>query len=246
MKTAGIDLAGLMIERTNDMSLGSYMQKYIWEPLGITNMTFHILERPDMHKNLTGFSERIGGVHPMFGTPAHPTTKLQPLSYVNTWWHENVIGDAGGAGAYGTIVDYQKVLHSITANDGKLLSSKMCDELFKPQLSASSREDLMKFWAYPEVMGIQAAGLPHGAKLDHGLGGVITLEDTDGQRRKGSMSWSGLPNNYWWADRDSGVSGVYGSQVLATGDPKSIAMFKEFERGVYQKVKEVRGKILKS
>ncbi len=61
-----------MVERVTGMSLGKYMQKNIWEPLGIKSMTFHLEERSDMRSRLMATSERIGGVHPMFGTPVCP------------------------------------------------------------------------------------------------------------------------------------------------------------------------------
>lgn len=32
---------------------------------------------------------------------------------------------------------------------------------------------------------------------DWGLGGLLSMEDVEGGRKKGSMAWSGLPNLYW-------------------------------------------------
>lgn len=42
---------------------------------------------------------------------------------------------------------------------------------------------------------------------------------------------------YTGADRASGISGVYGTQIIPTGDPKSIELFSEFEKSVYDKVR---------
>jgi CubicO group peptidase (beta-lactamase class C family) len=102
------------------MSLRNYMKKYIWGPLGITNMTFHLEERPDMLPRLPNMTERQGGVN-VFGTALNPAGALQFTS--DTVWAMGMSDDSGGAGAYDSIVDYQMVLHSITAGDGKLLGA---------------------------------------------------------------------------------------------------------------------------
>ncbi|KAK0103623.1 hypothetical protein ONS95_005635 [Cadophora gregata] len=240
---AGPDWAGVMIERTNGMSLGKYMQKYIWEPLGIKNMTFHLEDRPDMLKRRAGTGERMGGINPMFGCPADPSAKIQHgVEGVSFWWRdEGVPDDSGGAGAFGSIVDYQKILHSITAGDGKLLSKEMNDELFRPCLSERSRKQFMALCTFKEINAIHGATLPMGTQLDYAPGGAICLEDIESRRRRGTMYWTGLPNLYWFADRDGGISGIYGTQTLAPGDPKSGEMFKQFEIvAMYKKAKETR------
>lgn len=55
------------------------------------------------------------------------------------------------------------------------------------------------------------------------------------------MNWAGLPNIFWWADRESGTWGIYGSQVIPTADPKSIQLFEELEKAMYEKIRESRG-----
>ncbi|KAH7397682.1 beta-lactamase/transpeptidase-like protein [Cadophora sp. MPI-SDFR-AT-0126] len=238
----GPDWAGVMIQRTTGMSLGEYMQKNIWEPLDIKNMTFHLEERPDMLKRRAGTGVRMGGVNPIFGCPADPSAKIMHgADGVSFWWKdEGVPDDSGGAGAFGSIVDYQKILHSITAGDGKLLSQEMNDELFRPCLSEGSRKQLMALCTFKEINVVHGPTLPIGTQLDYAVGGAICLEDVEGRRRKGTMHWLGLPNLYWFADRDTGVSGIFGTQTLAPGDPKSAEMFKQFEIAMYEKAKETR------
>jgi hypothetical protein len=105
--------------------------------------------------------------------------------------------DSGGAGGYGSVVDYQKILHSITAGDGKLLGPEMQEELFRPQLSESARTSFMQIKTLKEVVDIQTSGVPMGTQTDHALGGAVILEDLEGRRRKGTLCWGGLPNLYW-------------------------------------------------
>jgi CubicO group peptidase (beta-lactamase class C family) len=229
-----------MVERSNDMSLGRYMQKYIWEPLGIKNITFHLEERPDMLERFPEMTERLGGMD-MFGTAADPSAKLGWGP--NIWWRQGMTDDSGGAGGYGSAVDYQKILHSITAGDGKLLGPEMQEELFRGQLSDPARAQFTLGRSIQQINNIQTSGVPLSTPMDHSLGGAVLLEDLDGRRRKGSLSWGGLPNMYWWVDRASGISGMYGSNLIPTGDPRSIEMFKVFEADVYEKAKSQGGKL---
>jgi len=57
------------------------------------------------------------------------------------------------------------------------------------------------------------------------------------------LGWQGVPDfyRYSWADRSSGVSGVHGSQVIPTSDPKSMKMSTEFEKSAYQRIKAEEG-----
>ena len=80
-----------------------------------------------------------------------------------------------------------------------------------------------------------------GTEMDYALGGAVILENLEGRRSKGTLSWGGLPNFYWWADRASGISGTYGSNLIPTGDPRSIEMFKVFEADMYEKAKVYKG-----
>jgi hypothetical protein len=118
--------------------------------------------------------------------------------------------DSGGAGAYGSMVDYQKILHSITAGDGKLLRAGMLEELFRPQLTEAVQAQLSMLLSIREVPDVMTPGIPMGTKMGYALGGSVILEDLEGRRRKGTLNRARLPNIFW-ADRASDVSGIYGS-----------------------------------
>jgi hypothetical protein len=107
--------------------------------------------------------------------------------------------------------------------------------MFKPQLSKSSQAYLMRLCKSPELSDGMAPSMPMGTKVDYGLGGMLCLEDIEGRRRSGTMFWSGLPNMYWFSDRKSGMCGMYASQLVPTGDPKSIELFAQFEATMYER-----------
>jgi CubicO group peptidase (beta-lactamase class C family) len=54
----GIDWAGLLLERVTGMQLGAYIEKHIFEPLGVKDSTFDLDKRPDLAKRLTHLNYR--------------------------------------------------------------------------------------------------------------------------------------------------------------------------------------------
>jgi hypothetical protein len=48
------------------------------------------------------------------------------------------------------------------------------------------------------------------------------------------MTWGGIPNLTWWIDPSVGICGLYASQILPLGDPKSVEMSALFEKTIYE------------
>jgi CubicO group peptidase (beta-lactamase class C family) len=223
-----------MVERANNMDLETYMKKYIFAPLGQTDFAFFIEAHPDLHRRLVPLALRAGGEMPGFGTAANPDGALSHNH--NPLWTEGQSDCAGGAGGYASVPAYQAVLHSLVLNDGALLTPAMNDELFRPQLTDAQLAVVSAAMQLEPLRFVMAPGLPAGTKLDYALGGMISMQDVEGQRRKGAMHWGGLPNLSWWCDREAGVSGMYASQLIPTGDKWCAEMFGEFEKAVYESV----------
>lgn len=53
-----------------------------------------------------------------------------------------------------------------------------------------------------------------------GFGGFLTIEAGPTGRGKNTLWWMGLPNCFWWIDRERGVAGFLGSQVRSLVDRK--------------------------
>ncbi|KAM3075988.1 hypothetical protein ACMFMF_005334 [Clarireedia jacksonii] len=222
-----------MIERANNMDLEAYMKKYIFASLGQTDFAFFIEAHPDLHRRLVPMNLRAGG-ETVFGTAANPDGALSHSP--DPFWTQGQSDCAGGAGGYASIPAYQAVLHSLAINDGALLTPATNDELFRPQLTDTQLAAFTALLQLEAMRPIMAQGLPVGLKVDYSLGGMISMEDAEGRRKKGAMHWGGLPNLAWWCDREAGVSGIYASQLIPTGDKRVLEMFVEFERAVYESV----------
>ncbi|KAF7980353.1 hypothetical protein HWV62_38795 [Athelia sp. TMB] len=209
----GTDWAGLLVERASGLKLDAYMKQHIWAPLGIENLTFHLETNEEVKRQLVNVSARV----PSSGLLVHSPSPLiaDPAK------------DAmGGGGVYGNPIDYSRILASILRDDGKLLKSESVERLFRPEISEASKRTLM------ERVPAGSIG-PSGTDVSWSLGGMVNSEDVDGRRRKGSLAWGGLPNLFWWIDREGGVTGIYASQIVPPRDPQSGALFSEFEKMVY-------------
>ncbi|PVH69704.1 beta-lactamase/transpeptidase-like protein [Cadophora sp. DSE1049] len=230
--SGSIDWAGQMVERANNMDLHAYMEKHIWNPLGIKDFTFRIKERPDLKAKMPDMSMREAGLT-IFGTTDNPEAKV--VYTAESVWDPDTPDCHGGAGVYGSPIGYHKILHSILSDDGKLLKSETVDEMFKPQLTDASLTMLMQKLSIKELRDIMG-GFPAGTKVDLGIGGMINLEDLASGRKSGSMTWGGLPNLIWWIDRKGGLASIYGSQVIPPGDPKTFELERLWETELYSKL----------
>ncbi len=220
-----------MVERVNNTTLAELLKKTIWGPLGSgKNFAFHP-KGTTVWDKLCGMSERSGGIDPMFGIAQDPEGKVEFTE--NMIWNPETPGCQGGAGDYGSPREYQLMLASLCANDGKILKKETVDEMFKPQLSAEASASLNMKLAIPELNQVYG-GMPLGTKADWGLGGMLNMQDIPGRRRKGSLTWGGYPNLVWFCDRVGGMSGMYGSQINSPGDAKTIHLFGLWETELYK------------
>jgi hypothetical protein len=51
------------------------------------------------------------------------------------------------------------------------------------------------------------------------------------------VTWAGIYNTYYWLDPQKRVAGVFLTQILPFADTKAVALYGEFERGVYDALK---------
>lgn len=228
--SVGIDWAGEMVMRVTNMSLEAYMEKHIWAPLGMKYITFFPTKNPEVMARLVDMSQRDSGIT-MFGTAEDPNAKLVHTD--NTIWEIDSAACHGGAGTYGSPLDYQKMLHSICADDGKLLKSETIAEMFKPQLTDEARAKMQELVRIPEMNQVYG-GIPMDVSVDWGIGGIMNLDAFPG-RSAGSLMWGGYPNLLWWCDRRAGMSGILGSQINPPGDLKILELAKAWIVESYEK-----------
>jgi CubicO group peptidase (beta-lactamase class C family) len=234
------DLAGELVGRLNNTTLEEFMEKNIWTPLGIKNITFHQERKLDVKKNLVKMTSRGGVENAALGFASRTEAKVE-------WTDELVYDDPtadeyGGAGGIGSAVEYIKILHSILADDGKLLKSETIDLAFTPQLTGGAEEGANGFLGFPFTAGIFSSQ-KQGTKFNCGLAGGLVMSDVEGSLRSGTLTWSGLPNLLWTIDRKTGLTLFYASNILPFGDYKSAEFQQLFEKEMYARFEKSKGKI---
>jgi CubicO group peptidase (beta-lactamase class C family) len=214
MYGAGIDWAGIMVERLNNgQSLGSYMEEHIFQPLGLKSTSFHLDQRDDIKSRLV---------------PAARRTEDGKLSE-NTMpvFTESVTEHSGGGGLWGSAPDYLKVLADLILPKPTLLKVETIETLLAaPQIPTDSPAVKALVGARSGAIAANAAATLE-PTLNYGLGGLVMTKDSP-VLPQGTLSWGGLPNLKWFLNREHGVAAIYASQVLPAGDGLSIELSNAF------------------
>lgn len=161
------------------LKLGEYMQKFMFEPLSIKDITFHLDQREDLRSRKVKFWERAGA-------------GLQEVR--DFWWPDPVEDDIGGGGIYSTVDELLKLYHGVL--QGKLLRPETLAEMVKSQLESRKGLDAPEEYTLSDRNAIYNA-VPNSVPCDYGLGGLLNTTAVPGGRAAGSLTWSGYPNCYW-------------------------------------------------
>lgn len=145
----------------------------------------------------------------------------------------------GGHGLAGSAVSYFKILMSLLRDDEIILKKSTTAEMFKPQISPQAAHHMCTSLICSEASQGTFNSQAIGQKLNWGLGGLLIEEDIEGGKKKGCLTWSGLPNLLWSVDKEEGLACLYAGNVFPFGDKKSHEMQQEFERDMYRRVREI-------
>ena len=214
----GIDWAGKMVEAVSGQRLGAYMKEHIFDPLGMQSTAYRIT--PSMR-------ERLAKVHQRGEDGSLAVTAFE----VN----QEPEFDPGGGGLYSTAGDYVFFMRMIlnrgrgNGNGSQVLRGATVD-----LMSRNSMGELRvtKLPSARPALSCDAEFFT-GTPKTWGLTFMINEAAAHTGRPPGSLAWAGLGNTYFWIDPKSGIAGVLMAQVLPFADPKALALFYAFEKGVY-------------
>ncbi|KAL0468399.1 beta-lactamase/transpeptidase-like protein [Neurospora intermedia] len=258
----GLDWAGVLLERvlassssssfpeneqgemttttTTTTTLGQYMRKNIFEPLGMECSTLkpaaELLENPEKR-----IKDKLVRVALRDAETGELSLGELPIS---TAWDPKA--ESGGAGLWTTAEEYGKVLAAVLRagasgseeeGEGERerelgLTKETVDQMFSPQLNEKGLE-MIKEMGRAFHAGIMPEFLEGFDAVDHGLGGLLNMEDVEGKRRKGSMMWHGYCNSHWWIDRETGIGACLLVEQFPFADPVVIQLYDDLERAVY-------------
>ncbi|KAH7165452.1 beta-lactamase/transpeptidase-like protein [Dactylonectria macrodidyma] len=215
---AAVDWAAQILENITGQTLSEYIQEHIFNPLGIKDSGFWPEKLPQTADRTVGYSYREGDIL----KPGPPSVPRE---------HEM---ESGGAGLFSTAHDYAVFLRGLL--QGKLVEKQTLQAMFTPQLNKAQSAMLEAIAYTPGVHEALAPEFPAGLAINHGLGGVINVEDVPGKRRKGSLMWSGMSNSRWWIDQETGIASVLVVNVQPFGDAVVKSLYNELELAVYDVV----------
>ncbi|CAG7968082.1 unnamed protein product [Penicillium olsonii] len=223
MYGSGLDWAGRIVERVTGETLISFIQRRIFNPLGIKDGQFYPVTREDLQERLVDLN------------PDDPTCLGRAVLGGGGDMNARTRGDFGGHGLFLPGSDYIKILHSLLASDGKLLTSGTVDEMFEHQLSPEATVGYQDALSGPAGIFFRVGTEP-GAKVGYGLGGVLTLEDVDGWYGERTLTWGGGLTLAWFIDRKNDLCGVGAVQSALPVDVELVSELKQiFRHDIYRK-----------
>ncbi|UZJ52176.1 hypothetical protein CBS101457_001496 [Exobasidium rhododendri] len=175
---SAIDWVGQAVEKVSGLSLDGYFKKFIFEPLGISNMTLapETGVKGGVKKTLAGmnFKAKDG--------------KVTPMEHVIELDESKVEVQYGGAGAYGNAAEYVQILatllnkgtHPVTKK--QILKPESVEELMKDQL-----EENLTAGLYEEIADAQPE-ITNSFKI---LEGVPKNWSYGGLKIPGLLWWAG-------------------------------------------------------
>jgi len=218
------DWVGRLVETVTGLSLGDYMADHVLGPLGMEDTGYS--PRPDMTRRQAALHERRAG------------EGLQPALENPPW---NSARNHGGAGLYSTSRDYLSFLR-MWLNGGRGPNGPV---LQAPTVERMSRNaigglELRRLTTTDSTRQLDIDFFP-GLTKRWGLGVMINETAAPTGRPAGGLAWSGIYNTHFWIDQQTGIAGVYMTQVLPFADETVMAAYIDFETEVYRQLTLARG-----
>ncbi len=208
----GIDWAGQAVEAVSGMPLDAYFEAHVTGPLGMRDTVF--MPRADQAPRRVAMHKRNadGGLEVV---PFEPRPAPEFL--------------AGGAGLFSTAPDYMAFLRMILNQGGGLLKPETVAAMGSNQIGALRAG---KIGSVNPVLTAEADFYP-GMDSKWGLGFLLNPEKGAFGRSANSLAWAGLPNCYYWIDREKGLGALILMQILPSGDVGALKAAAGFEYALY-------------
>jgi methyl acetate hydrolase len=210
------DWLGRLVERVSGETLEAYFRRHVFDPL----------KMPDTFYNVPVDKQaRLAAVHRRAPDGSIVKDQSQPPPTIAT--------PIGGGGLASTADDYARFLRMLL-NGGELDGVRVLSAA-TVELMSQNHIGALGVPALKSAMPERSADFTFVAdgRDKWGLGFLITADHVPGKRSAGSLSWGGINNTYFWVDPARGVAGVILMQFLPFADPKALAVYDGFERGVY-------------
>lgn len=221
----GLDWVGVFVERVCGRKFGVWLREEVFQVVGCDGGIGFAREEVEGEVVMVVTKGKGGG-----GLKEHRVKEQEPGV------------ERGGGGLFSSAANFAMILADIISPAPKLLSPSIADLLFIPQLTLSS-PSLSSLQASASIFRSMSGPLmPENdvESINHALGGMVVTKDNEALgKSKGTMTWGGAFNCMWFANRDRGVAGFYGSSMFPPGDEGSGALMGGFLREVWGRIGEV-------
>jgi methyl acetate hydrolase len=213
-----IDWAGKIVEAVRGKRLGDVLAERIFGPLDMTDIAFTMTESMQARRATIHDRAQDGKL-----TPLPDLTLPQPPAM-----------DMGGHGLYSTVGEYMKFIRMFL-NDGNGPNGRVLKPETVDFMSTNALGNLKSGGWPTSIPSLTNAGefFP-GLSKSWGYTFQINDDPTPSGRPAGSLMWAGLANLFYWIDRQNGIGGFWGSQILPFQDVSSYPGFVDFESAVYR------------
>jgi len=217
-----IDWAGRLVESVSGQTLDAYFRDKIFAPLGMKDSGYVTSDEQ---------RARQARVHQR---QADGTLAPQPLetAFTPEFW-------SGGGPLYSTGRDYltflQALLHGGSHNGVRILKPETV-ALMNQNHTGNIPAGIMKTTNPARSNDVD---LFPGAPIRWGLGYMLNMEPGPNGRSAGTVSWGGIFNTYYWLDPAKRVTGLIMTQILPFADTKTLKLYGQYERSVYEALKAV-------
>ncbi|KAK5203766.1 hypothetical protein LTS03_002362 [Exophiala xenobiotica] len=237
-----LDWAGVLAERVSGLRLNDYFQENIFKPMGISDIS--MVPTEDMKARLAYMHLRSANGELRLHPNGH--VNRRPL-YASTEAEKASTFHSGGAGCFARPSDYAQVI-TLLLNNGthprtgtQILKKETVEEMFTNQIPEMPNFGRGEAVPPPKRDLINPVLEVYPGDGDSpqgwGLSFFLHLHDSGtGLHSKGTAWWAGLPNLYWWADRQRGFGGIVASQILPSSDAKMLDLWAGIEAGLIQQV----------
>ena len=213
------DLLGYIIEKLTNKKLNDYMKENLFDKLDMHNTTFKLNE--NNFKNLAYIYNYIDN-----GLMINKDIAKYQDDRVSRSF------DSGGGGLVSTTQDYAKFMRLFLNNNNLIISQKSINLMKTNQIGKLEVESISS------VDHGLAASLDYDDSVEKkfGYGFMINNNNTLQGRPKGSISWSGIFNSFFWIDFKHNIGCAIFMQMLPYLNEISLKTYYEIETCIYKNI----------
>jgi methyl acetate hydrolase len=216
-----LDWVGRAVEAASGQPLEAYFREHILAPLGMRD-TDYVMSSAQQSRLVSVHQRNAEG-------SLEPTTAAAEPAWREFW--------SGGGGLYSTGRDYlsflQMLLHQGSFNGVRVLRPQTVALMGQNQIGDINAGILKTAMPQRSYDVDFFPGIP----CKWGLGYMINTQPGANGRSAGSITWAGIFNTYYWLDPHKRIAAVFLTQILPFADPRSVTLYGEFERGIYNGLK---------